>query len=68
VSRAGASDALDFVDQNLSLLKPCKPTGAWAKARSIDDNSIWRKMLQKWRAATCRKKLHQSTNLSSSFG
>jgi len=63
-----ASDALDFVNEYLSLLKPSQPAGAWAKARSIDDNAIWRKMLQKWRAATCRKKLHQSTNLSRSFG
>jgi len=65
--RRGVSETLDFVDEYLSLLKPSQPAGAWAKARSIDDNAIWRKMLQKWRSTACRKKLHQSANLSSSF-
>jgi hypothetical protein len=56
---AGASEALDFVDEYLSLLKPSQPAGAWAKARSIDDNAIWRKMPQKWGAAARWKKLNE---------
>jgi hypothetical protein len=59
VSRVDASKTLDFVDEYFSLLKPSQPAGAWAKARSIDDNAIWRKMPQKWRVAARWQKLKE---------
>ena len=52
-----ASEALDFVDENLPFFMPCKATGAWAEAGSSNDNTIGRKMLEYWRAPIRGQKL-----------